>query len=399
MGAYSVIGTWVTTTHRGRLLSLTVLYLLAFAAIFAVSVFPFAGAASGKPRPPSSTFTAVHLTAIRVGGAAWVSCPASRTCYAVADTDRHWRARSGQAEEPRVLLRSTNGGHSWTALTLPDGEYNTTTSMSCPTTRMCVMGFDGTRTSQSAGGVFITRDGGATWSTIALPTGDGSVGCRNATDCFAATSGRWYWTRTSWATSAPHYGPRYDGPVACPTAHVCYVPLAGFQNVLATLERTTDGGASWSNVGKIPELSFVQTLACPAVDRCYAGAYAYTPLVLMTADGGARWRAEGLPGGSDHGVYSLSCPAVNVCEALVRGLGGRPDEYPHLFRTTDGGASWLPQPLPGSISDLQAVSCANVEDCAAVGSRTADQHGTYGTRPELLSTDNGGATWSIATVR
>ena len=75
-----------------------------------------------------------------------------------------------------------------------------------------------------------------------------------------------------------------------------------------------------------------------------------------------------------------------------------------MYKTVDGGASWTPKALPstyaysGSVSEgpvirVDAISCNDALDCTLSGS-VASEHVT-GTDAVLMSTSNGGDSWSV----
>jgi photosystem II stability/assembly factor-like uncharacterized protein len=62
------------------------------------------------------------------------------------------------------------------------------------------------------------------------------------------------------------------------------------------------------------------------------------------------------------------------------GLGNRA-----VLGTVDGGTTWSPQGIPGSVF-LRGIACPGPKTCEAVG-QTADD------RLALYRTDNGGGSW------
>lgn len=130
------------------------------------------------------------------GGAAWVShplpeafargadrvaavsCASPRVCFAVGQTQR------GHG----VVIRTTNGGATWTVLA-----FSTDTafySIACPSSQRCVVGLGRSPlyTSQSSNVVFRTVDGGLRWirSPLPIPTSYvSSISCPTTTNCTA----------------------------------------------------------------------------------------------------------------------------------------------------------------------------------------------------------------------
>ena len=225
--------------------------------------------------------------------------------------------------------------------------------------------------------------------------------------------------------AVPHVAVGELKAVSCSSAVSCFA--VGGANVVAT----TYDGAGWTSVTAPPHVFDLVTLACPSRARCLvagsrdgdAGA------VYATADGGTTWRIQSaaVPGGfflaiscasravcvatgnggavfstvdagrTWHGqsltnvslINGIDCVTTTVCEAVA--YSGHADAFGVALRTTDGGLSWVEQPLPSSVPFPEAVACPSIDTCVAVGQNTV----LNGSRQVgvIAVTRDGGTTW------
>jgi len=212
-----------------------------------------------------------------------VECPSKRRCMVLAtDGMSYWASVS------------TNNGATWVrAGTLPAG-LSAPSEISCPSPLLClVAGYTPTGPGRGSGLIAGTSDGGATWNTATLPPGVGvlrSVTCSSLTCLAAGTSS----TTTTGAVpgsgqllSSADDGATWQvvgGPLAhddafsasCPSTTVCVVAgvdWVGNTNPIPTgsIVASTNGGATW----RAATLHYVpvglDSVVCPAVNRCFAG--------------------------------------------------------------------------------------------------------------------------------
>ena len=133
------------------------------------------------------------------------------------------------------------------------------------------------------------------------------------------------------------------------------------------LRRTTDGGATWQSYdrsvddGNVNSVQFINS-STGWVGCAYAG--------FHTTDGGASWTWDDLPG---------SCVFTDAND-------GWGCSYAHVGRTTDGGASWSYTVLPGAYYTISDVAFGDPEHGIAVCK--------YAVPCQAWRTDDGGATWT-----
>jgi photosystem II stability/assembly factor-like uncharacterized protein len=115
--------------------------------------------------------------------------------------------------------------------------------------------------------------------------------------------------------------------------------------------------------------------------------------VLTTDDGGATWVSQTLPS-SVTGVASVSCPSTTFCVAVGGGgIGGGGHGYvipSQIVTTSDGGTTWVTQGSYDAI--LDSVSCASTSTCVAGGLALP------GLTNFLIATTDGGTTWNYPTA-
>ena len=176
--------------------------------------------------------------------------------------------------------------------------------------------------------------------------------------------------------------------IACTSASSCIEVGDG-----GRIKTTADSGTTWSDAASPFDKALTQ-VRCPSSSVCYAVGDRGT--ALKSTDGGATWSfltsVDGNP------IYGLACPSTNVCYAT--------DIYAHIMKTSDGGASWTMQrtpvttpglAVPGSggpnpFSGLFGISCSDESTCVAVGGFPPT-----GTDPPIVTTTDGGATWTLRT--
>jgi photosystem II stability/assembly factor-like uncharacterized protein len=251
----------------------------------------------------------------------------------------------------------------------------------------------------------VTTDGGQTWSDEALPSGSGplvSLTCPTASACMALTES---WNAIGSGSHLPGGEPSLD-------------TLASSPSILLT----TDDGNTWST-SKFPvgEANIV-SLSCSSATDCLAvGTSGSTPgagagLILSSDDSGATWQESQIP---EVGLVSQAvCPTATACFAIA--AAGQ------VLSSSTGGTSWsLISPPPASNGQplalaLTGISCASALDCSVTGELP---HGEFsngsnggavaggapgapvfsaksgpGSGPAMiLSTDDGGASWSLET--
>jgi hypothetical protein len=163
------------------------------AAVGAVALFALAAAAPSVA--PAWRVTASYPLA--AGQLDAVACPTSTICEAVG---------LNTASTGAVAVRTTNGGTSWSAGTLPAGAASLG-GLSCRSASFCVATGEG-----SVGGlVLVTDNGGASWKAPVLPNGVGDIQA-----------------------------------VACPTSSVCEIVGANTSLSAGLTLRTIDGGTVWA---------------------------------------------------------------------------------------------------------------------------------------------------------
>ena len=162
-------------------------------------------------------------------------------------------------------------------------------------------------------------------------------------------------------------------------------------------EYTSDAGRSWT-AGTIPSAVAsdlaLSAVSCATTTDCVA--VGQGGVIVISTNGGQSWLlpahweqwAEETEGGTD--IELVSCATTAHCVAVSftgTTTGG--------FYSKNGGRSWLPSMVPGTMSDVSnGLSCPTAEHCVAVGSLNA----VGGSPAGVLYTDDGGSSWSEGTV-
>ncbi len=173
------------------------------------------------------------------------------------------------------------------------------------------------------------------------------------------------------------------------------IVVLGFLIREARLHQAT-GPAKSSSLGALPQLiTLVEPVQPMGLEDGQHGWVVSGSHLLVTADGGRRWR-DGSPPGTQG-----SCCAVSFLDARHGWAGGAyssSSRMLEIFKTTDGGTTWR--------RVGQAGPTASVNPCCPTLSFVDDQHGWLmyqdlvlggETVPvgRLVRTADGGATWSF----
>ncbi len=151
------------------------------------------------------------------------------------------------------------------------------------------------------------------------------------------------------------------------------IPNPGSGNTGSTGSVGATGGAGV--VSSIDPLG----VSCPSSTDCVAvGSGA-----AFTIDGGTTWTEGATSFSTTQTLSDVSCSSTNDCMAV--GGGGDFGRAFYNF-TTNGGTSWSEGNLPKNLDPLEGLSCSTTRSCVAV-----DDNG------DVVSTTNGGATWSEKT--
>ena len=261
-----------------------------------------------------------------------------------------------------TLLRSTDGGQTWSGVPSRTLEGLTRVTLTGPS-------------GVTASGVCAVRrsvDGGATVTSIDVGGGDTGCGTTVEATAFAdASSGAILFssgvilTTGDGGTSLSRRTPVPGSPV---TDIVATAPATFFATSANTVQRSVDGGGSWTLVALTGRTLRGLTFATPTV--AYAVGDAGT--ILRSSDGGTTWGLVTSPGG-DANLTRLRCADALLCLGTLSGSGT-------LLRTTDGGTTWTRVTASGR--PIRAVAFASPTATTRVG-----DGGT------TVVSDDGGATW------
>jgi photosystem II stability/assembly factor-like uncharacterized protein len=113
--------------------------------------------------------------------------------------------------------------------------------------------------------------------------------------------------------------------------------------------------------------------------------------ILASTDGGVTWTEEYANRAlADDPWTGVSCPTALDCWVSARKSSGGPPTGGVVLATTDGGKNWVSDSLPGGTLVVSDVSCPSSGECWALGRTSA-------VGPlQLMTTSNGGSTWSFA---
>ncbi len=319
-----------------------------------------------------------------------------------------------------ALLSTADGAHTWTNVTPALGKADTVVGYYPLDARRVWLETVGTDIKAR---VWITADGGQTWSsaqipvTLAMPRAliytDGTHGWiaapgQPATQfeqqgiVIASTiDGGKTWHLVSQTNYPPDSSTPGAPPLQCGKQQISFVNattgwLTGACGGGITFDMTSDGGKTW----KVPALLSPDGKSWPAdcgggycslsAPRFVSPTFGYMLLfdydsirdahrttLYVTVDGGTTWDARAVPGGD------TNVRMVDAFNGLAAAGDGAAPTW--LYRTADVGHTW--QPVSADIA-LQAVvlDCISARQCWALSPGGASN--------QLFKTLDGGATWT-----
>lgn len=268
-----------------------------------------------------------------------------------------------------VLLRTTNGGATWTAV------------LGVPLDRIEGVAFtsaqDGTLVG-TLGRIYRTTDGGATWTDVSVGTRESlsAVALASPTTAVASVAaagqmlrssdGGVSWTQVATPATQPQRG------VAFADANVG-VSVGGAGSML----RTTNGGAGWSVLASGTTVGLRAVRFANATTGLAVGEGG---TILRTTNVGTTWQ----PVASGVTVELNAVTTVGATQAYVGTQDGR------VLRSGDGGLTWSPVTLPDTDNAVTTIAFADANVGIAAGRRAAG--GLLDCR--MWRTADGGATWT-----
>jgi photosystem II stability/assembly factor-like uncharacterized protein len=264
------------------------------------------------------------------------------------------------------LLTTVDGGTTWIQQSLPGGTIGR--GVAVMSASVGLVSFTPT-SFQLAGAAFINKtiDAGVTWQAEQIPT----VPAGLFDVAFAGAS------------------------AGIASGEACNAVGAGFGGACSASITATGGRRSWVGEPTPPSASgtYLDSVAFPTSNAAWAvgtncGLSGCTPLILMSANGGASWTSQTVPagvtdindvsfaGGSDGWAVGGDCTMTGCTQVILA--------------TIDAGTTWNLQPVPGGGFDLTAVAALNSTTAWAVG--PDNSNGSV-----ILGTTNGGTTWTTET--
>jgi photosystem II stability/assembly factor-like uncharacterized protein len=265
-------------------------------------------------------------------------------------------------------------------------------------------------TNPSGGAAVVARstNGGDTWRAQKTST---AVEILNGVSCVSKTSCKAVGetkkgapvivaspiTGVFWPSETP---PAADGDllsIVCISTTFCWAGgySAGFAS--GAIAETADGGATWSpdsvpgGPTGVQEVTGVTCKGSPTI-HCFATGnwanYGQSPYLMRSTSTVKTWtdvttlpKPTGVPGT----LEGASCLTAKACVFV-----GNDADY-FVLTTTNGGSTFTKKVVPSGVTGLMGVSCVSTSDCTAVGSASDGA-------AAILRSTNGGATWSSQTA-
>lgn len=311
---------------------------------------------------------------------------------------------------PPTIYRTSDGGNTWTASTLPDPPDFKSTGAGYVLSAGWIKAFGQVLYLEAHGAqdtgphdrfyVFRSTDGGATWQWL---TKVPSLGLAMVTDTrwiILATPGsslettnggqQWHLLTSDYSQAAPD-----AAQIVFPDA------LVGYATVRGVIKRTSDGGAHWTPVqipgfgpqpappptpGSIPMPAFAQ-LSAPSTKVVWAlvaGQY-----LFISTDQATTWQARTLPAGAGNPLISFVDNLSGFVIYRADATGDCATEISQLWSTTDGAHTWQ---LVNALWDHECKDALYFSDA---------QHGFLATGTAfnvatIWTTVDGGHTWFAA---
>ena len=337
------------------------------------------GAVSGS----ADGWTGASLPA-GVGYLADITCVAASLCVAVGQDS---------AGTGGVILTSADNGVHWVSQAVPSS-VNALFGVSCADTSHCWAVGQEAPSANYAGIVLATTDGGTAWTPQSLP---GSPPWLRRVSCvkssgyrcwavapdagviYATVNGGATWQLQSFPSPSSGLAVFPEG-IDFVTASVGYFAggdECGGQGVTECpgfIYKTTDGGGTWQLV--FHGEPYMDGVSCTDTSHCWAAASTFlTGEVLATANGGASWQPQGLPGFSGE-MNDISCsadPAGARCWAIGDNgyQGNNYTASKPVILTTSGGTCWAADSLPGSAGPLYGAGASGAAKAWAVGTNSS----------------------------
>lgn len=249
-----------------------------------------------------------------------------------------------------TLLKSTDAGASWrgivTGLTIPLGRVRLAGS----TERIVVGGGCSLRRSDDGGQTFARLPFSASDETcpsgvvaFSFPTSDvGYVALANKSFLSTADGGRTFTRRTA----VP--------PAPAPTDLLCTSETTCFATAGGSIQRTADGGVTWTEVAQFA----LPLFGLEQADAATLYAVGQGQQLLKSTDAGATWSRKPVTGVPPADFASIRCFGPETCLISTR-LRDR------VVRTTDGGDTFSSVVTPANAAG--AVELASATRALAVG--------------------------------
>lgn len=314
-------------------------------------------------------------------------CPSPITCYALGF---------------RAVIRTINGGASWSSRELP--VFNPSQEVSCPHPAVCyaAVGFTALRTTDAFDHTQQVPDRSSI-SAVFLS----SIRCPSSITCYATGDGIAA-TTNGGATWTDKPVPPIPLGLSCPSSALCYG--LGYQpdSDAAVLYRSGNGAESWKRlhlpVRKLeipPAMSAAADITCVNVTTCYVAGISVTPnfvrtfALLVTHDGGATWTLNAVPkvAPARGNMGQLSCPDTRTCFVAMIGTVSSGKRALMVLATRDGGQSWTSStagPCQLVCEYTSILACPTASTCYVAPST---QGPSARSRGIVFVTHDAGTTW------
>jgi photosystem II stability/assembly factor-like uncharacterized protein len=328
--------------------------------------------------PGALSFRLLDLTSspfrsLSPGATINLQCVTDVVCYSpgTSQNDFYRTSDGGQSWEQTAPLPSPSDEPGWNML-----------SFSCPTVETCaIVDVPGVAIGKVVAQFILTTDGGAHWSTTAVPAPKGVPNpsasrfvCGDATHCLLSVTG----------SSTSPSGTGSNSPLLR----------------VGTFLSTADAGLTWTQATSVPSApaGAVWTVNCSTDGSCLAiSALGSDPnsyvVGLHSNDWGLTWLAGAPSDSFDAAILYASCGDTSHCMLVPAGSPTTPYE---IITTSNAGATWhMSSPPAGWENMPTAVSCANANDCW-IATSTYDVQSTAGvySQAAIEATYDGGTTWS-----